>query len=376
MTKHILVFSPYFPPHIGGLENYIEEFCSHLARLGMRVVVFTSDLGMDHEPEKEVQGNLVVVRYPSFEIVSNYPCPKFWSRDFWVRWGDIREKNFDFQITNTRFFLSSLFPFLFGLARVRWIHIEHGSDFVLLSSRFKTAVAYLYDQFLGRLVFRKAYRLVAISPAVANFIKRFTKKEVKLIYPGLDTASIDKIDPRQSHLDESKLRVGFLGRLYRSKNVEGLIQAFNDLNLDEANLYIAGGGGDYQILRSKYESASVLFLGPLEKVEALAFLKNLDIFVLSTGHGGGLSKTLLEAMYCGPAVLASPLEGGSVMIQDGKTGVLLEDTSVPGIKKGLEKLIGNKKDWPLYKSNARRRILADFSWENTIREFETLFSES
>ena len=41
----IVQIVPYYPPHLGGMENVVKEISENLAKRGHQVKVFTSNIG-------------------------------------------------------------------------------------------------------------------------------------------------------------------------------------------------------------------------------------------------------------------------------------------------------------------------------------------
>ena len=107
----------------------------------------------------------------------------------------IFHQNPDIIVSRTRFFLTSLLALLYvKIKKKKLIHIEHGSDYVQLSSQFKTNIAKIYDWTFGLLVFRFSNQNIAISQAVKKFILKFDQRSMPVIYRGLETKEIDKIN--------------------------------------------------------------------------------------------------------------------------------------------------------------------------------------
>lgn len=69
-----------------------------------------------------------VLIMPAFDIISNYPFPKFWQKQFWSVLSEVKQRNPDIIQTHTRFFLST---FIGGICakfwKKKWVHVEHGS---------------------------------------------------------------------------------------------------------------------------------------------------------------------------------------------------------------------------------------------------------
>lgn len=364
------MFCHAFPPHVGGLESHADEFSREMTKVGVKIAIFTSDLGSSAGFTVRDDG-AEIYRYPAFEIVPNFPVPKIWSKKFMQLWLDIKSKKFDLQITRTRFFLSSLFPVFYGTKRTPWLHIEHGSDFVKVSSRFTSLVARIYDELIGRFILNRAWRVVAISAAVKNFVGKFTKRDVPVIYRGMDFEFMDSCGGGGVSLDDTKIKLGFAGRLYKWKNLESSIKAVLKLNRNDVVFYIVGDGEDRGRLEKLYVCDRIVFLGQFERRKVISFLKNIDIYIHSSNKGGGLSTSLLEAIYCGCRVVASPFEGADEVV-DFIEGGVLTDSSTITIEAALLKalniqcgLLGDKKVTSFKKQ---------FSWSQSVKNYNNIIN--
>ncbi len=364
----LLIFSPGYPPRIGGLETHAAEFNHHLAAQDEveKIVVFTPRLPKSSPSREDASSKITIIRFPAIDIVPNYPLPLFWTREFWGMWHEIWHFNPDIVISRTRFFLTSLLALIYSkMQRRRWIHIEHGSDWVQLSSWFSTAVARIYDETIGRLIFTMSTENIAISDAVKQFILRFTKREPVIIYRGLELEHIDSV-PVNNELHKKypdKVIVMVVGRLYKWKGIANTIKAVQALTPEEQQkmvFVVIGDGEDATALKS-LGGSDVVMLGALPRDEAIARLKSADIYVHSSLPGGGLSTSLLEAMYCGCAIIASPHEGAREVI-DAANGILMNESSPEEIAAGLRVYLADaarrKKDG----EQARDTIQSRFTW--------------
>jgi glycosyltransferase involved in cell wall biosynthesis len=371
----ILVFSPYYPPHIGGLETHSDEFNKHLAQNGTDVVVFTPNIPFSEKSEEIKYDRVKIIRYPAFEIISNYPVPKFWSVRFWRLFIPLFHSDFDVVISRTRFFFSSILALIYAKStKTYWVHIEHGSDFVKLSSSFKTHVAKYYDHTLGRIIFRSSNINVSISHAVQTFVKKFDKRHSPIIYRGIDFATIDMID-----LDETikqkypqKIIISTAARLYKWKGIENSIEAIRNLPKEIQSkivFLIIGDGEDFTRLKKLSQGLPIEMLGNVPREKVIAILKASDIYIHSSLPGGGLSTSLLEAMYSGCAVIATPNEGADEIIVNEKNGFLIEEKNKETLVQKINVLFNNKEKLSLFSREANRAIQESFGWQKSIERY-------
>jgi len=372
----ILIFCPYYPPHIGGLESHADEFNRYLSQESIDIVVFTPRIPKN-SPEYEIKYNNVrIIRFPAFEIISNYPLPCFWDIKFWKLFFKLFKEKFDIIISRTRFFNTSLLALIYAkIKKVRWIHIEHGSDFVKLSSKTKTLIARIYDHIFGFLIFRFSDLNISISRAVQKFVLRFDKRESPIIYRGLDFETIAKIIPDLEIKKEfeNKIIISFVGRLYKWKGVENSIEAIKLLpkELKEKIIFfIIGDGEDFQYLRKISEKEDcVKMFGNLPREKAISILKISDIYLHSSMPGGGLSTSLLEAMLCNCAIIATSSEGADEIIRDNENGLLIKNSNSGLIAEKINLLILDKEKINQYGNNAKESIQNNLSWKNSIEKY-------
>ena len=378
----LLIFSPYYPPHIGGLETHADEFNKYLSQNGIDITVFTPKLPVN-APESEIKyNNVKIIRFPAFEIISNYPLPKFWSLKFWSLFLGLFKQKFNIVISRTRFFNTSFLALFYAkIKNVRWIHIEHGSDFVQLSSKTKTVIAKFYDYVFGFLIFHFSDQNISISRAVQKFVANFDKRKSPVIYRGLDFESIEKILPdlKIKKEFENKIIISFVGRLYKWKGVENSIKAIKLLSKDlkeKIVFLIIGDGEDFPHLKKISEKENCIkMLGNLPREKAIGILKISDIYLHSAQPGGGLSTSLLEAMICNCAVIATPNEGADEVIKNNENGILIERTDTNLAIKQIVHLIKNKQEIKRYSEKSKIDIHNNFNWKKSINLYAEIFKK-
>jgi len=372
--KRILVFCPYYPPHFGGLESHAKEFNEKIKKYCSKVVVFTPNL-----PETKfgvvLEDGTEVVRFPAFELVSNWPVPKFWQVKFWKLFLDLFDQEFDIVISRTRFFLTSLMALVYSkIKKVKWIHIEHGSDFVKLTSPISNLLARLYDEVFGRLIFKFSSLNVPISRAVDGFVERFDKRKRTVIYRGMNFDDINKIkkDEKFDKKYKDYLKLIWDGRLYKWKGLERSINIVNILPKkirDKVVFIIVGDGEDFERLK-KYENKNIVFVGYKKRDEVMAIVKCGNIYMHSSYPGGGLSTSLLEAMSCGLCSIASPCEGADEVVVNNKNGFLVDYDDSAKVINLIEKLYNKPVLIKKLGIQAQRDIQSKFGWDKSILQYK------
>lgn len=379
----VIVFSPYYPPHTGGLESHSEEFNRRLAEQGVEVVVFTPRLPENAPEEESPHENIRIIRFPAYEIIPNYPLPKFvplfltprFFRMFLALW----KEHPGMVISRTRFFNTSLFALTYAKVRgIPLVHIEHGSDFVQLSSTFSTLVAKIYDHTFGRMIFRFSTINISISDAVRKFIRKFDKRESPVIYRGLDFALMDST-PEDGSIREKyagKMVIATAARLYKWKGIENSIKAIRSLpGSVRANIVflIIGDGEDFDHLKNLSQGLPIEMTGKLEWTRVIATLKASDIYVHSSLPGGGLSTSLLEAMYCECAIVATPNEGADEVVDHERNGLLVETHEAEEIRASIIRLVQDTAACKKFSSAAKTDVRDRFSWDTSIERYLSVF---
>jgi len=377
---NLIIFPGNFLPHVGGLETHVDEFAKYLSKNKKYNITIFSPNVVGAKSYEKICANVEVFRYPAFEAVHNFPVPKFWSVDFWNMFFNLYHKKFDIVMTRTRFFTNSTLGLLFAKFRFRQkklIHVEHGSDFVKLSSKFKSFVSLVYDMIFGKLLFFFANKNIAISIAVKKFVcDTFVdckKEKVEIIKRGVDFDLYEKNSSKKLLKKfDGKVKVCFLGRLYKWKGVENAIYAYKNLSVavqKKCVYLVVGYGEDLDRLKrvaGDYLNNGIYFLGKRSFSDSIEILKESDVYLHSAYKGGGLSNSLLQAMMCECCVVASPNEGADEVVKDGENGVLLKNNSVGELQKGLSDVVSDKKLRLNFGKSSKKYIKDNFDYNKLI----------
>jgi len=161
---------------------------------------------------------------------------------------------------------------------------------------------------------------IANSPAVADRIQKYYRREAVVIPPPVD-ASRFLFDPTTQPEDYFLV----VSRLMPYKRIDLAIQACNRLQLP---LVIIGSGRDEQRLQ-KMAGPTIRFLGRLSDAEVLHYYAHCRAFILPGEEDFGI--TPLEAQASGRPVVAYSAGGALASVIDGVTGTFFQEQTVESL---------------------------------------------
>jgi len=366
--KNIIQFMPYFPPHMWWLEKVWEDI--FLKWTYWKNYVFSWEIDKKtYVYNKENNSNIdrkIYRWYPSFDIVDNFPFPLIWTksyRNITKELNKIIRDNPDeefYVITHTRFFLSSFLGWRFAKQnKLKWIHIEHWSDYVKLSSSFKNKIAYLYDKTLGSYVFKNTYKTLAISDACKIFVeKEFRISNVDIWYRGID---MPKIEPKKN----DEIKIVFIWRLVHLKWVDILLRSYAIWNIN-LELLIFWDGEDKEKLmnltRKLWLDSKVVFKWYTESSEMMNFLQLHKCILVNPSYQEGMPTTVIEGLSTKNVVIASDV-WGTREISDKEDLRLIPAWNVESLH---EQLLYAFNNYSTLEGKSYQHIYKNFSWEKSI----------
>lgn len=378
----ILVFSPFYPPHIGGLESHSDEFNQHLSRSGVKITVFTPRLPTDAPIQETRYNEVVILRFPAYEPIHNYPIPQFWKREFWRQWYSLSHNNYDIIISRTRFFFPSLMALWYARKNnLPLLHIEHGSDFAKFNGHVKTLLGQVYDKTVGYSILRSADRVIGNSYASADFVQKLSgRTDCQVIYRGANTEGIKDIQPnaRLKKQYADKIIIAFIGRLIDGKGTHDLITAIARLQRKDTITFIIGGGPEEERLKKLVTTYGlenqIIFFDNLPFTEAISILKTADIAV-NPSYTEGLPTSVTEAALCQKAIIATDVGGTKEIISGDNDGYLVKPANIEQLKEKLLDLIDHPEKRLIFGENAYQKAKNAFDWNESAKKYKMVFDE-
>ncbi|MEM8808759.1 MAG: glycosyltransferase family 4 protein [Cyanobacteria bacterium P01_G01_bin.38] len=186
--------------------------------------------------------------------------------------------------------------------------------------------------------------------------------------PGLSRA--------KAELQAKQLYV-YQGRLAIEKNVESLLKGWKLANMGPDNKLLIVGSGPLQVpLKAAYGSDdSVIWTGFVASEDRrIEILRAADAFILPS-LVEGLSLSLLEAMACGTACIATDAGADGEVLENG-AGIILDTQRV---STQLQTILPILRDHPemssLLGSKARQRVLDRYTLSKNITQLENLYAK-
>lgn len=167
----------------------------------------------------------------------------------------------------------------------------------------------------------------------------------------------------------------YQGRLAMEKNVESLLKGWKSADMGPYNkLVIVGSGPLEGSLKTFYPDSNIVWLGFVASEERrIEILRGADCFILPS-LVEGLSLSLLEAMACGTACVATDAGADGEVLNQG-AGVILSTHKVSSQMKTLLPLFREHPDITvLLGKKARERVLERYTLSKNITLLEQLYS--
>jgi len=199
-------------------------------------------------------------------------------------------------------------------------------------------------------------------------------QKVTVLRNGVDLQQfkpVEQREPLRASLNITGKTLLSVGHLIRRKGHHLVIEALTEL--PNINLLIAGDGIEQaklkQLVSKLHVQDRVRFLGSIPHDQLVKYYSAVDMLVLASSREGW-ANVLLESMACGTPVVATDVWGTPEVVAQPEAGVLIQERSANGIANGVRNLLDHYPD-----RNKTRRYAERFSWEETTRGQEALFSK-
>ncbi|PIS42140.1 MAG: hypothetical protein COT24_04970 [Candidatus Kerfeldbacteria bacterium CG08_land_8_20_14_0_20_40_16] len=222
-------------------------------------------------------------------------------------------------------------------------------------------------------------KIVAISEAIRKQLIEEIKinpKRILVIYNGVNLPPANFHDFK-SRVNKKGFIVGVIARLEREKGIEYLLRAIEIVKeiIPQIKLIVVGEGSQKKNLQWLARSINinnlVQFVGFQENIKG--WIRNFDALVLPSAKRESFGIVLIETMANLRPVIASRIGGITEIIEDKKTGLLVEPANSEELAQAIIYLYNHPQEVLQIIKQARVKVESSFTKEQMINAFEKLF---
>lgn len=351
---------------VGGLESIVMDLVREGRRLGQRVAVVCLDRPGMLAPQVEALGaGLACIHKPPGIRLETF-------RRLRSLFRDLRP-----DVVHTHqigaLFHAGPAARLAGVPSI--VHTEHGKHYDRPRTRW-----------VGRLAGRHAARFFCVSADIAAAVEAYRiapRRRIRVIANGIDTERFrdrgEGLMVRESlGIPPGAPVVGTVGRLSEVKRQDLLIRAFRQVlaGRPDAHLLLVGDGPWMDRLRELAAG-----LGLADRVHFAGYqgrpapyLQAMDVFALSS-QSEGMPLAILEAWAAGVPVVATRVGGLPELIDEDRTGVLVDFDDEAALAGALGGLIADPTAARRLGEAGRERVVSRFSLRTMADEYHRHYEE-
>lgn len=281
-----------------------------------------------------------------------------------------------FQISPTgwAFIRDSIFVFIMKMFGVKILFHMRGKG-------IKEAVANsILKEKYYKIVFKNTY-VICLSELLTCDIEDIYFGRIYIVYNGIPII----LNYKKRELNKNGINILFLSNLIIEKGILDFIDALKSLidkGYNNISGTIVGNEADLsetdliEILKQKQIGQNISFKGPKYGEDKFAEYKNADIFVFPTYYKvetwGGV---ILEAMQYELPVISTREASIPIIVDDGKTGFLVEPKNPEQIADKIEYLINSPELRLRMGQEARKKFLDKFTFDIFENNLKNVFSD-
>jgi glycosyltransferase involved in cell wall biosynthesis len=203
-------------------------------------------------------------------------------------------------------------------------------------------------------------------------------EKIAVIPNGVDSVKYSPgVSTFRSQLNTKRVFL-YQGRIAPEKNVESLLKAWRQANMGEdSKLLIVGNHGTLaaSLIPFYGEEHGIHWLGFIaDEQQRIDILRGTDVFILPS-LVEGLSLSLLEAMACGVACVATDAGADGEVLEE-EAGVVLETQRVTSQLRALLPQLRDHAGWTkMMGQKARQRVEERYTLSNNITQVELLYQK-
>jgi rhamnosyl/mannosyltransferase len=365
-----MLVSPYFPPHLGGVEAYVDGLARAVSRLpGWRVVIITTGTEKRISIVETLDG-IRIYRLPALVRISYTPVDPRWplqiARIIVVEQPDYINVHTPVPgLADAAVLVSGDVPI---------IVTYHATRLTKPGKRVFNYAARLYGV-IEMAMIRRARLVLGVSEHVADMLRGRYGVNVAVFENAVDGSVIRA--PRAQ--DERDVDVVFLARLdptHSWKGLDQLLQAVSSYASSYSiplKVLVIGDGTNrphYELLARQLEiSDAVRFAGSLTGDEKFAAISSARTLVACpTSANDAFPTVMLEAWASGVPVVATAIGPLPSLIQDGVNGLLVSPGQPGELADAIHQIVADPDLAARLARGASARVQTGYTWDYRARQ--------
>lgn len=324
---------------IGGIAQHVQGLKNFLENKGNEVEIISSENTFTIPIKK--------LKNPSF-MISSFLKSKF-------------KKNFD--IIHAQNPISAV-----AMKNVK------GKKILSLQGNYSKQISLLHGTTAGNMSSKLEKNALQWADAITVPSKQMYDEYVKIglnvsyVPNGINISSFPKNEDRRY-----KKQIIYAGRLSEEKGILDLLDFLQLLSKD-IDILILGSGPEESKVREKAKLFSnVHFLGYQSKENTIKLIRGSDIIVQPSLMEGGTSSSILEAMACKTAIIATSIDGNKETIFHMETAYTVSPNNPVEINTAVNYLFENPQKQKIIIDNAYNLVLK-YDWEQVGQKYLDIYN--
>lgn len=394
--KILLVNTFYYPEVKGGAEYSVKKLAEALQADGNEITVLASG---NTDNDEIIDGIKVHRRkfhsiYHSYGNVNKNVITMIFHRalDFWnpmnrnIIIDILKKEKPDIIHTNN---IYEITPIIWKTAKENGIHTVHTiRDYYLMC--YKTNLLKKNNEIcnahnigcrLYQYINRKLTNYVDVLTAPSNMMikeveKRrfFEKSQHSVVYNACEFNKENVAVNCAKKKVDSTITFVYLGGFHEHKGIDTLLEAFQNLESSNARLVFAGKGEKTQkIEEAAIKDSRIYYAGFLDESQIAELLNRCDVLVCPSLWNEPFGRVILDAYKSGLPVIASRIGALPEIVQEGKTGILVNPGVSDELKNAMNCFLDNNGFLEECKSNLLAK-LSEFEIRKQANTFEKIYT--
>ena len=264
--------------------------------------------------------------------------------------------------------------------------IYHGPYYSTFNKRYNFMCLF-FDLFFLRRYLKLKTRFIVKSELAREFLigKGISKECICVAGVGIDAQMLQSNNEKSFEIpfikkmyeDESKLKILYVGRFEKRRNIFFIIDVFREVlnKNNNTHLYLIGTGEKkylekvFSYIKEMNLSDRITYQDRIEQKYLSQIYSQSDFFLLPTEYEI-FGMVLLEAMYFGNIVLTTRNGGALTLIKNSVNGFILQKLDILQWAALIENINNQKFKMKTIETNAVQTIIKNYTWDSCSNRFE------